>query len=238
MTQKHLPVSISPNGVLWVAYLALLAVLAPHTAWAFSQSEPVGIDLFGAHPLGWLAALAFEATIAALTWKLQKALSKRKKDGWQLALFISGLFLFSLVSTWANWLHAEEFGKAMLALGRYSLPPITVSLAFGAALPVASFLFALILAPDISEDGEDPQIAQAKAEIRETKRQLAETNKQLEQANTRNATMQDIAVALFAPVLVDRIHAIKTKWPTMPVSGVAVLAGASVSHTSEVLNGK
>jgi hypothetical protein len=59
--------------VLWVIYLALLAVLLPHTAWAFARFEPANPGWLGV-PWGqvtaWAAAFAFEAAIAALTHRL------------------------------------------------------------------------------------------------------------------------------------------------------------------------
>jgi len=35
------------DRILWAIYIALLAVLFPHTAWAFSQFEPEGWDWVG-----------------------------------------------------------------------------------------------------------------------------------------------------------------------------------------------
>ena len=237
MTLKH-TLPISPNGVLWVAYLALLAVLLPHTSWAFSIVEPSGTEFWGAHPLGWALALTFESTIAAVTWKLQSYQGKRGKRHRWLNGYSAGLVLFAGISGLANWLHAEEFARISPVFAHYNLPSAVFSVLFGTALPVASLAFAAILAPDVAEDGENPDLVAAKLGIREAKQQLSEAKQQLEQANTRNVAMQDIAAALFAPILVDRIHAIKAKWPAMPVSGVALLAGASISHTSEVLSGK
>jgi hypothetical protein len=64
-----------PNTLLWVIYLALLAVLLPHTAWAFSRFEPQTAGWLGI-PWGivtaWAAAFAFEAAIAALTHRLAR----------------------------------------------------------------------------------------------------------------------------------------------------------------------
>lgn len=33
------------NALLWAIYLSLLAVLLPHTAWAFARFEPWGVQL-------------------------------------------------------------------------------------------------------------------------------------------------------------------------------------------------
>ena len=59
--------------LLWAIYLALLAVLLPHTAWAFGHFEsPVAgwLGLQWGVLSAWAAAFAFEAAIAALTHKL------------------------------------------------------------------------------------------------------------------------------------------------------------------------
>jgi transposase InsO family protein len=67
------------NTLLWAIYLSLLAVLLPHTAWAFARFEPPGNGSFG---IAWgaitacAAAFAFEAAIAALTHKLAKHMRK------------------------------------------------------------------------------------------------------------------------------------------------------------------
>jgi hypothetical protein len=58
------------NVLLWAIYLSLLAVLLPHTAWAFARFEPPGNGSFGiawGAITAWAAAFAFEAAIAALT---------------------------------------------------------------------------------------------------------------------------------------------------------------------------
>ncbi len=235
-TKRTLP--ISPNGVLWIAYLALLAVLLPHTSWAFSIVEPSGTEFWGAHPLGWALALTFESTIAAVTWKLQSYQGKRGKRHRWLNGYSAGLVLFAGISGLANWLHAEEFARISPVFAHYNLPSAVFSVLFGAALPVASLAFAAILAPDVSEDGEDPILVSAKAEAREVRRQLAEANKALVEANTQNTAMKEIALALFAPEIKVRIQAARAKWPTMPANGIAVLTGASAPYVSEVLSGK
>jgi hypothetical protein len=61
------------SKVLWIIYLALLAVLLPHTAWAFARFESPAAGWLGVSwgaVAAWAAAFAFEAAIAALTHKL------------------------------------------------------------------------------------------------------------------------------------------------------------------------
>jgi hypothetical protein len=61
------------SRMLWIIYLALLAVLLPHTAWAFARFEspsPGWLGVSWGIVTAWAAAFAFEAAIAALTHKL------------------------------------------------------------------------------------------------------------------------------------------------------------------------
>ena len=61
------------SKMLWIIYLALLAVLLPHTAWAFARFESPAAGWLGVSwgiVTAWAAAFAFEAAIAALTHKL------------------------------------------------------------------------------------------------------------------------------------------------------------------------
>ena len=63
------------SKMLWIIYLALLAVLLPHTAWAFARFESPSAGWLGVSwgiVTAWAAAFAFEAAIAALTHKLAR----------------------------------------------------------------------------------------------------------------------------------------------------------------------
>src|SRR3990167_670539 len=62
------------NILLWVVYLSLLAVLLPHTSWAFSVLEPEKYKW-----ASWAAAITFEAGIAVLTHKLAKHIESLPK---------------------------------------------------------------------------------------------------------------------------------------------------------------
>lgn len=70
---------LNTDKILWLVYLALLAVLLPHTAWAFSNFEPQRAGVLGIHwgsVTAWAAAFAFEAAIATLTHKLARHIEK------------------------------------------------------------------------------------------------------------------------------------------------------------------
>lgn len=130
------------------AYLFLLGVLLPHTAWMFSLFEPEQ-----ATQLGWAAAVAFELTILSLTHFLAKELAavsdingerftaRLKRE---LANIPAFLLLASIaISTVANWTHAYQF--ASTSLNNYAIVKVFYSILFGAALPLCSFAYAYVL---------------------------------------------------------------------------------------------
>jgi hypothetical protein len=117
------------NRILWAIYLALLGVLLPHTAWAFQQFEPEGMEI-----VGWVAAFTFEAAIAAFTWKLKQRIERtprytagkvwlRKAAYRYLNAYGIALFAALWLSSAANWSHAVEFGGTFKVFAKYSIPP-------------------------------------------------------------------------------------------------------------------
>lgn len=130
------------------AYLFLLVVLLPHTAWMFSLFEPE--EMKG---LGWAGAIAFEITIAVLTHFLAEKLStvSEKKQSFsakmkeELANIPAMLLMGSVViSVAANWTHAYRYASAV-PYGEYIIVKVIYSILFGAALPVCSFAYAYVL---------------------------------------------------------------------------------------------
>lgn len=235
------------NTMLWIIYVALLGVLLPHTAWAFQQFEPSG-----ALWIGWVAAIAFEGAIAAFTWRFKEQLesapnskkfwvrARRRYMTWPAV----GLLVALVVSSAANWAHAEEFGRTMAVFGRYGINPLWYSLAFGAILPACSFLFAHILAEvQAGEEEADPELARAKAQLAEVRRELRETSQRLAQAEaraseseTRFAAAGDLFARIMSESKRDRILAVRDRWPALPPAALAIIAEASPSYVSEVLN--
>ena len=148
------------NMLLWAIYLSLLAVLLPHTAWAFARFEPPGNGSFGiawGSITAWAAAFAFEAAIAALTHKLAKHIEStprytagrvwlRRMSYQYLNAYAAGLVVAVGVSVLANFGHAVEYGQDFAIYGLYNVPPLLYSLAFGGILPLVSLMFARILA--------------------------------------------------------------------------------------------
>jgi hypothetical protein len=140
------------NILLWAIYLSLLAVLLPHTAWAFARFGPPENGSFGiawGAVTAWAAAFAFEADIAALTHKLAKHIESaprytagrvwlRRITYQYLNAFSAGLLVAVGVSVLANFGHAVEFGRDFSVFGQYMIPSLLYSLAFGGILPGVS----------------------------------------------------------------------------------------------------
>ena len=181
--------------LLWLIYLALLAVLLPHTAWAFGQFEAEGSGWGRA--VAWAAAFVFEAGIAALTHKLSKRLevTPRYSSGvvWARKLWFRygngyaiGLILAILVSVAANMAHAVEFGRAFAIFAYGSALPGLYSAAFGGILPVVSLLFAVVLSNEGETEGAaNPELEAAKGTIKDIRRQLREAERRADDAETR-----------------------------------------------------
>lgn len=239
------------NKALWIIYVALLAVLLPHTAWAFGQFEPQGLSLFKIHVVGWVGALAFEGAIAALTWRLKEAIETAKRANkpflrfWRKYgnVYSIGLLVAIGVSSAANWAHAEEFGRAFAVFARYSIPSTLYSVAFGGILPLCSLLFAHVLAKEQeSEKQESEALTKANDRIKSLKDELAEMKHQVtvaevarNEAEQRFAAAGEIFVRLMAEDKRERILAAYQLWPELPQRHIAYIAGASDGYVSEVI---
>lgn len=195
--------------LLLAAYLFLLAVLLPHTAWMFAQFEPEqSRDL-----LGWAGAIAFEITIAALTHFLAKELAAVSdiagENFWQrvkreLVNIPSFLLLSSIIiSTVANWTHAYTFANADSAFGTNMIIKIVYSILFGAALPLCSFAYAYVLSKAYRQDktvGAEGKIWQTLIDYRNTNPGQLVTPRQL-------ATMSGTSEEIAAQVLTAAVNA-------------------------------
>jgi len=231
------------NIALWTIYLALLAVLLPHTAWAFSQFEPDQ-----SRWLGWIGAIAFEGAIAALTLRLKQRFEstpnfRAGRVNWKRFKFQYvnwyglGLLVAVAVSSAANWAHAVEFGQPFDVFTSYSIDPLIYSVAFGGILPLCSFLFARILADvRITEHEVDPELERANATIQELRRQVRETERRATLAEQRFQAIGDLAIMLTAEDKRQRILATHQRWPELPAASIAVVTDASRSYVSEVLS--
>ena len=248
------------NALLWAIYLALLAVLLPHTAWAFSRFEPPDNGRLGVRwgmVTAWAAAFAFEAAIAALTHKLAKHIEStpryaagrvwlRRISHQYLNAYAAGLLVAVGVSVLANFGHAVEYGQDFAIYGRYNVPPVLYSLAFGGILPLVSLMFARILANTVDDEaGANPELTKAKQTIKELRLHLGmveqrstEVEERASVAEQRFAAASDLFVRLFAEEKRQRILAAAERWPQLPASSIAIVAGASTGYVSEVLKGR
>lgn len=231
---------------LWCVYGALLIVLLPHTAWAFSLFEP-NTMLGGI--VAWFGAGAFEFAIAVLTHKLALHISMAKGNKKMLVRFqrryvnvyATGLLVAIGVSTLANLAHAVEFGKEMKIFANYGIPSWIYAAAFGAILPIVSLLFARVLAnANDAEQEENKDLLKANEMIRELRAQLREQGKQLEAAEQR-ANILEASVQLIeqlrAENKAERILAASAEWPQLPQRSIALITETTPSYVSEVLRG-
>jgi hypothetical protein len=264
------------NILLWAIYLALLAVLLPHTAWAFGRFESPAVGWLNIQwglVTAWAAAFAFEAAIAALTHQLAKHIEStprytagrvwlRRMTFQYLNAYAAGLLVAVGVSVLANFGHAVEFGQDFATpahtvpalcrwgrycvYGRYNVPPLLYSLAFGGILPLVSLMFARILANTAEAEAEvNPGLTKSKQTIKELWSELKAVKDHLANAEARaNAAEQRFAVAgdlvarLFAEEKRQRILAATEHWPELPASSIAIITSASPGYVSEVLKGE
>ncbi len=204
--------SLTTYGV-WAVFIALLAALLPHTAWAFRQYEPsestILIGSFTwADLISYVLAFAFEAAIAVLTHKLAKHFEATKEvkkqiknadgtfskvtDEWltfkarYVNSFMFGLIITTCVSGMANLAHAVQFGQALTIFTRLGINPNLYSFAFGGVLPLVSLTFANVLS-NVTEDeaAPNPEMEEAKKTILSIRQQLRDTESKLRDAEGR-----------------------------------------------------
>jgi hypothetical protein len=245
------------NLLLWAIYLALLAVLLPHTAWAFGRFESPSagwLDVPWGLITGWAAAFAFEAAIAALTHKLAKHIEStprytagrvwlRRISYQYLNAYAGGLLVAVGVSVLANFGHAVEYGRDFAIYGQYRIPPLLYSLAFGGILPLVSLLFARILANTVETEGDaNPELTRSKQTIRELQAELQTARARFTEADARATTAEqrfaaagELVARLFAEEKRQRILAAAERWPELPAASIAIIASASPGYVSEVL---
>lgn len=235
------------NIVLWVVYVALLAVLLPHTAWAFHNFEDQ-TSVIG-WPIAWAAATAFECAIAALTHKLAQHIERTPKTKRGRAKFAYrylnayslGLVVSVGISTLANLAHAVEFGRALKIFGDSSAWFGVYSVGFGAVLPFVSLLFARVLSNvSEAEESETPEVAELRSQLDAVRREASAIRRERDsfrsQLDEAAAKFGEYS-AIFAGDKRARILAARAKWPEMQPSAIAQVVGASPAYVSEVLNG-
>ena len=146
----------------------------------------------------------------------------------------------------ANFGHAVEYGREFAIFGRYDVPPLLYSLAFGGILPLVSLMFARILANTAETESQtNPELTKAKHTIKQLRAELVAVEEHLSQAEARaNAAEQcfsaagDLVARLFAGEKRQRILAATEHWPELPASSIAIITSASPGYVSEVLKGE
>lgn len=190
---------LTSTFILWIIFLALLAVLLPHTAWWFSQfQDPRPMDLFGwsIYPgkiTAWFAATVFEGTIAAYTHKLAQHIeslpnykdARKKFTERYLNAYGTILLIAWLVSTIANYAYALEFATPVKLFTDTGLPVQVGAAISGGILPLCSLLFARALS-NVQET--DPEQTDAE---READKKLREANRVNRELNTENQRLNE-----------------------------------------------
>lgn len=239
--QEEEPVKTTVNVILWIVYLSLLAVVLPHTEWAFRQFEPGA----KAGLISWAAAFTFEAAIASLTYKLAQNIEYTPKRIGQWAKFkfrylnsYSLGLIFSLgISVMANLAHAVEFGGTMSIFAKWNVPFGLYAFAFGAVLPIVSFTFASVLSNMVdTETDEDPALLELRQTNTTLRKQLHDSENGRKQAEARFEAMGDVFIKLASADKRERILAAAEKWPTMTGSAIALICDSSPAYVSEVMN--
>jgi hypothetical protein len=226
--------------ILWIVYLCLLAVLLPHTAWAFGRMEPSGVWF-----TPWVAAIAFEAAIASLTYKLAEQIERKPKGKtggklWAyryINAYSFGLAIAMVISALANLAHAVEFGQALKIFADWGIPTAVYSLAFGGVLPLVSLTFAKVLSNVTDdEDASNPELEQAKVTIRELNKHIRELEQRAKLAEDRFGAAGDLFRRIFSDDKQERILAVREWRPKLTGSAIAVITESSPAYVSEVLN--
>ncbi len=233
---------LNTNTILWLVYLSLLAVLLPHTAWAFGgfeQNNRLG------QVVAWAAAFTFEAGIAAFTYKLAQHIERvpNHKSAWlrwrkrYLNAYLGSLLFLVGVSTLANLAHAIEFGRPLAIFDRWGVPFGVYAVAFGGILPFVSLSFARVLSNvQETEQQDSDELIAAKQTIKELRAILRQTEQRAQQAEQRFGAIGDLIARLFADEKRQRILAVAERWPQLPPASIAIVSESSPSYVSEVLS--
>jgi hypothetical protein len=231
--------------LMWLVYVIFLGVLAPHTAWTFSQFQ----ETKDGNPMAWMLAISVELVIAVFTHKLSEHLTAtRKAKGTAAVLrwlngYSVGLTMVLLISSIANLAYAVEFAGSLAVFVEWGINRMVYEFAFGAMLPFVSLVFALVLSQMAEgETDEDPALAEAKKQIaelrqvnRESERQRKEAEAARKVAEERFGMVTDIASMFLLEDKTQRIRAIYGKWNNLPNSAIAIMADAAPSTVSEVI---
>ena len=248
------------KNLLWAVYVAILAVIAPHTQWMFSQLEPTGKAW-----ISWMAAIGFEAAIFVVTHLLVAHIERRKATAFNfekqrmkeylqwwpmfryrwINVYTLLLAIACAISAGANLAHAVEFAQPLKIVTDWGVPSGVMTVAFGGILPLVNLLFAAVIADvDDNEQQDNPELEKAKAERREAEKRardaekaLTEKDKLLAESEQRYRAIGDVVRFLFEQrdPLRDRIVYVRKTFPQLSQNGISQILGCSVSTVNEAL---
>lgn len=229
--------------ILWTAFIFLLLVLLPHTAWYFGHAEDqtavmipfLNLSIVPGLITAWGAALAFESAIAIFTHLLAKHIEKTpnytewQKRAWRRYgnVYTVALFVSLLVSISANYRHALTFSQ-----------DVYIAITTGAILPICSFLFARALANKTDSEPEPNEAErEVNGKIREQNKTIREQNTEIERLNTQ-LTAANAYRTLFDETLdaAERIRSAAQLFPNVSQNTIAQILNLSKSYVSTVFS--
>ncbi len=192
--------------VLWVSLFLALGASLPHVAWMFGR-----LEFDGSRGNGYLAAVAVDAGIVAITWGIRQRKKAKRKPvqveqvrglHWpQFDALWVGVGFLAVISILANVGHGLTAiaGAETLNVDVFSkLDWLTLvqSLVFSAPLPIIVIMLSEIVAADDEKaaskvEREDGLIAELKAQLKDALERLAQAVRMSETAEqARNSAEQ------------------------------------------------
>jgi hypothetical protein len=212
------------NIVLWAAYLLTLAASIGHVAWAFGT-----LEFPGSAWVGWLAALAVDAGLAALAYGVQQRKRARRsaRDLW------AGVLLFAGISAFANLLHAMTavtgFTVTLATFAAVDALALAKAVILSASLPLLVVYLGEVVSSDDAQAAEQAERERVKVE------RLAERDRvKAGQFEVSNTTAMDTARAVKAEqdahakaTALDTLAGYLDANPDTPVAELARMIGRS-----------
>ena len=178
------------NIVLWAAYLLTLAASMGHVAWAFGT-----LEFEGSAWVGWLAALAVDAGLAALAYGVQQRKRARRsaRDLW------AGVLLFAGISAFANLLHAMTavtgFTVTLATFGTVDALALAKAVILSASLPLLVVYLGEVVSSDDAQAAEQADRERVKAERQAMRESVKAEQSEVSSTTTFNTTAEQAARA-------------------------------------------
>lgn len=186
------------NWVLWVAFLLAMSASVGHVAWAFGE-----LEFDSSRWAGWLAALAVDSGLAAIAYSIQQR-KRAKRSAWPLWF---GVALFSLISAFANLLHALAARNGAVTISTFgAVDPLVLlqAIVLSASLPILVLYLGEIVSSDdaqsalqVQQKAEDErqrianELAKAEAEARTEQARLDRERVKLERETAQLALIAE-----------------------------------------------